>query len=272
MGESKIWMKKIFISYNRNDKVLIDTIARRLEIEFGRNNIFYDAWSIQPGDSIIGRMDSGLSDFTVFFLFVSPNSLKSSMVKLEWQTALNRAVNNNLKFVSVRIADCSMPTILTDKLYIDLYGEGIDSAINKMRSVIKNENGYTPLEDVQNVQAYVTHISRYEIAITVEATLFAVPNPVIAIGLTAKNELFKITQESEPFLISGQNVITVSDRREYNAIKFGLNRSLIPKRPFKAKLCLDKAIKPCSLGIFLLQEEREDGTSIYQNISCTERQ
>lgn len=137
-------VEKIFISYNRNDKVLIDTIARRLEIEFGRDNIFYDAWSIQPGDSIIGRMDSGLSDFTVFFLFVSPNSLKSSMVKLEWQTALNRAVNNDLKFVSVRIADCSMSTILTDKLYIDLYGEGIDSAINKMRSVIKNENGYTP--------------------------------------------------------------------------------------------------------------------------------
>lgn len=164
-----------------------------------------------------------------------------------------------------------MPTILTDKLYIDLYGEGIDSAINKMRSVIKNENGYTPLEDVQNVQAYVTHISRYEIAITVEATLFAVPNPVIAIGLTANKELFKIIQETEPLFLSGKDVITVSDGREYNVIRFGLNRSLIPKSPFRAKLCLDEAIKPFSLGIFLLQEEREDGTSIYQTISCTER-
>lgn len=42
--------KKIFISYNHNDKQIIDTIVRRLEIEFGRSNIFYDAWSINPGD------------------------------------------------------------------------------------------------------------------------------------------------------------------------------------------------------------------------------
>lgn len=108
--------EKIFISYNHNDKVLVDTIARRLEIEFGRNNIFYDAWSMQPGDSIIGKMDLGLSEFTTFFFFVSDNSLKSNMVQLEWQTALNRAINNDLKFVAVRIADCSIPTILTNDL------------------------------------------------------------------------------------------------------------------------------------------------------------
>ena len=36
--------EKIFVSYNHKDKILADTIARRLELEFGRNNIFYDAW------------------------------------------------------------------------------------------------------------------------------------------------------------------------------------------------------------------------------------
>lgn len=263
--------EKIFISYNHKDKALIDTIARRLEIEFGRNNIFYDAWSMQPGDSIIGCMDLGLSDFTTFFLFVSPNSLESNMVKLEWQTALNRATNNNLKFISVRIAECSMPTILTDKLYIDLYGEGIDSAIGKMHSVIKNENAYTPLEDVQNVQAYVTQIGSYEADITVEATIFAAPNPIIAIGLTAKKEMFKITQETEPVVIPGQDVITVSDGTEYNAIRFGLYRSLVPGQPFNVKLCLDKAITPFTLGVFVVQEKRDDGIYVYKNIPCRER-
>lgn len=263
--------EKIFISYNHKDKALIDTIARRLEIEFGRNNIFYDAWSMQPGDSIIRRMDSGLSDFTTFFLFVSPNSLASNMVKLEWQTALNRATNNNLKFVSVRIAECSMPTILTDKLYIDLYGEGIDSAIGKMRSVIKSENAYAPLEDVQNIQAYIIKISRYEVEIMVEATLFAAPNPIIAIGLTAKWELFKINQETEPAVFSGQDVIRVSDGTEYNALRFGLYRSLVPGQPFKAKICLDKAIKPFTLGVFVVQEKLDDGIHVYRNIPCRER-
>lgn len=52
--------EKIFISYNHRDATIIDMISRRLELEFGKNNIFYDAWSIQPGDSIIGKMNDGL--------------------------------------------------------------------------------------------------------------------------------------------------------------------------------------------------------------------
>ena len=31
----------IFINYNHNDEQLVDMVARRLELEFGRNNIFY---------------------------------------------------------------------------------------------------------------------------------------------------------------------------------------------------------------------------------------
>jgi len=199
--------EKIFISYNHHDKIIIDTIARRLEIEFGRNNIFYDAWSMQPGDSIIGKMDSGLSEFTTFFFFVSPKSLESNMVKLEWQTALNRAVNNNLKFVAVRISDCSMPAILTDKLYIDLYGEGLDTAVEKMRCVIKGENAYIPLENVQNIQAVITQLDAYNFDIVVKAAYFVVHNPVVAIGLTAPKEQFNVTQTSEGMVISGEDLI-----------------------------------------------------------------
>ena len=108
--------EKIFISYNHEDEKLVAAITRRLEIEFGRKNIFYDKWSIQPGDSIIGKMNEGLEEFTTFFFFLSPNSLESKMVTLEWQAALNRAVNLDLKFVAVRIADCAPPVILSDKM------------------------------------------------------------------------------------------------------------------------------------------------------------
>ena len=73
----------IFFSYNHNDEQLVDMIARRLELEFGRDNIFYDKWSMQPGDSIIGKMNEGLEQFTTFFYFLSPNSLTSKMVAKE---------------------------------------------------------------------------------------------------------------------------------------------------------------------------------------------
>ena len=123
----------IFISYNHNDEQLVDMVARRLELEFGRNNIFYDKWSIQPGDSIIGKMNEGREKFTTFFYFLSPNSLNSKMVTKEWQSALTKSINENLKFVPVRIADCKPPAILIDSLYIDLYGAGLDDAVAQMK-------------------------------------------------------------------------------------------------------------------------------------------
>lgn len=163
----------IFISYNHKDEQLVDMIARRLELEFGRDNIFYDKWSMQPGDSIIGKMNEGLEKFTTFFYFLSPNSLTSKMVAKEWQSALNKAVNENLKFVAVRLADCKPPAILTDALYIDLYGKGLDDALAQMKCVIKGENTYKALEDAENIVAVVQKISAYEIRIEIKAMLFS---------------------------------------------------------------------------------------------------
>jgi len=74
----------IFISHNSKDKPLIEPIANHLADTFGRENVFYDSWSIQPGDDILDKMDDGLEKADIFFFFMSPNSLESNMVKIEW--------------------------------------------------------------------------------------------------------------------------------------------------------------------------------------------
>ena len=61
------------------------------------------------------------------------------MVTKEWQSALTKSINENLKFVPVRIADCKPPAILIDSLYIDLYGAGLDDAVAQMKCVTKRE-------------------------------------------------------------------------------------------------------------------------------------
>ena len=40
MKDSYLEEYMIFISYNHKDEQLVDMIARRLELEFGRDNIF----------------------------------------------------------------------------------------------------------------------------------------------------------------------------------------------------------------------------------------
>lgn len=68
----------IFLSHNFKDGDI-----------FGQENVFYDSWSIQPGDGIIDKMNDGLTQCKLFFFFVSNNSLNSEMVKLEWLNALS---------------------------------------------------------------------------------------------------------------------------------------------------------------------------------------
>jgi len=75
----------IFISYTYADKPLVEPIATKLASVFGKENVFYDSWSIQPGDGIINEMNDALSKCKFFFFFVSKKSLDSKLVKLEWQ-------------------------------------------------------------------------------------------------------------------------------------------------------------------------------------------
>ena len=85
----------IFISHNHKDKQIVEPIALKLSEIFGQDKVFYDSWSIQPGDGIIDKMSQGLGEAEYFFFFVSENSLNSNMVSLEWQNALWKASKGN---------------------------------------------------------------------------------------------------------------------------------------------------------------------------------
>lgn len=224
---------KIFISYSHKDKVLVDTVARKLEKVFGKNNIFYDSWSMQPGDSIIGKMNQGLEEFTTFFFFVSSNSLDSNMVRLEWQVALNRAVNNELNFVAVRIEDCTLPAILSDKQYIDLYGEGIDIAIDKMKAVSQSHSSYVPLEDFQNLVALATRLDENVVQIKVEALQFSEDNPEIVFACNNEIDYSDVCFDVEyGYYVINSKQIKNEEGKILNALSVGLQRQIKPGFPY----------------------------------------
>ena len=102
----------IFLSHTKVDKPLIEPIAQKLSKVFDQHNIFYDSWSIQPGDGIIDKVNEALSQCKFFFLFASKNSLSSNMVKLEWQNTLIKATRGEVKIIPVKLDDCLMPSVL----------------------------------------------------------------------------------------------------------------------------------------------------------------
>lgn len=153
-------MPKLFISYNHNDGAVVEPIANTLREVFGKDDVFYDGWSIQPGDGIIDRMNSGLANATHIFFFVSKNSLASNMVKMEWQNALMREASSKCRFVPVRLDNSPMPAILTQKLYIDIYTNGLEAGIRQIVDVASGQSTYRP--ESMNFHNLTAHLMSYE--------------------------------------------------------------------------------------------------------------
>lgn len=156
----------IFLSHNYKDKPVVRQIAQTLESVYGQENVFYDEWSIQPGDSIIENMNNGLEKCRYFFFFVSKNSLASNMVRLEWQAALMK-INSSLKFIPVRLDNSIMPAIIAPTLYIDLYTYGLNVAQRQIVDVINGVNTYQRVNEFSNL---VANISQYEDKTEIEIT------------------------------------------------------------------------------------------------------
>ncbi|WP_019384264.1 toll/interleukin-1 receptor domain-containing protein [Acinetobacter venetianus] len=135
---------KIFLSHNHNDKPLVEAVALRLANIFGQDQIFYDSWSILPGDGIIDQMNKGLETPEFIFFFVSAQSLKSDMVKLEWQNALYAATKGKTRLIPIRVDGCNMPTLLQQTLYIDMYSIGLEATIAQIVSLTQGNASFTP--------------------------------------------------------------------------------------------------------------------------------
>jgi hypothetical protein len=166
----------IFLSHNSKDKPVIEQLAMRLAAIFGRENIFYDAWSIQPGDGIVDKMDEGLAKCEFFFFFVSENSLTSQMVKLEWQAALMKSSGGKCRFIPVRISDCNLPAILKSTLYIDLFTNGLDACVGQLVNVIQGGNTFTPShQGFSNLGFRIIENTPKKVVLDVLATQFLEP-------------------------------------------------------------------------------------------------
>lgn len=172
----------IFLSHNYNDKPVVEAVALRLAQIFGQDQVFYDSWSIQPGDGIIDKMNQGLEAPEFVFFFVSQNSLSSSMVKLEWQNALYTASKGKTRIIPVRVDGADMPAILQQNLYIDMYTVGLEAAITQIVGVAQGNASFTPQHlGFSNLSYTQSTSSDGTIDITIKASHLMEPNPNFAL-------------------------------------------------------------------------------------------
>lgn len=222
----------IFISHNQKDKPIVEPIAMRLAEVYGQKNVFYDSWSIQPGEGIIDKMNEGLSRCEFFFYFVSANSLTSSMVKLEWQNALVRAAQNMIKFIPVRLDQSLLPPIMLQTLYIDLFSNGIDVAVRQIIDVVNGANTFRP--ESASFSNLIAYKYREGNKLIIECRALHYLEPITSFAFMTFDDIDKILHSvpGEVAYSSGKHKEAQLDpRTKTNFITIGLGRGTLPGFP-----------------------------------------
>jgi len=112
----------VFLSHNSNDKPQVRRLAERLKAAGLR--VWFDGWTIAPGDIIALKVDEGLEQSRVLLLCISPNALASGWVALERSTAIHRDPSNaGRRFIPLLLADCDLPDTLRRYKYVDFREE-----------------------------------------------------------------------------------------------------------------------------------------------------
>ena len=246
----------IFLSHNNKDKPIVEPIAVKLSTVYGMNNVFYDSWSMQPGERIIDKMNEGLENCEYFFFFVSKNSLASNMVKLEWQNALYKATQNKAKLIPVKLDDCLMPAILLQTLYIDIYGKGLDYGLRQIVDVINNKNTFDKgRQTYENVRGYITVITpNKEIALEIRAETYVEPmSKYIILVENSENEVEVKVTSSELLNPTGERFIKdidVTDNYKCNGFYYYVARATIPAYPIRFSIKSVDDVQLKFIGVF----------------------
>lgn len=232
---------KVFLSHKYEDKPIVEPIALRLREIFGEQDVFYDSWSIQPGDGIIEKINQGLAAPEFVFFFVSKLSLQSGIVGLEWQNALFKASKGQTHLIPVRIENVTMPPVLMQSLYIDAYTVGIEAALQQIVNVIQGNSTFTPSHlGFANLTYTQTSDPDGAQLLTVQASHLMEPNPnmLVLVQNTADEVQAKLNGQApmlfgfheRPFSIPGVNGIAIAP----------MGGAITPDRPMRIKLIPQK--------------------------------
>lgn len=231
---------KIFLSHNYHDKPVVEQVAIKLRDIFGEKNVFYDSWSIQPGESIIDQMNKGMEAPEYVFFFVSKQSLKSGFVKLEWQTALAKASKGLTKLVPIRLDSEPLPQLLQTTLYLDLFQNGLENTLAQIVSICQGHGTFQPqFQNFSNLtfKAKVSQ-NKDEVEIEIIANHYVENNLNFVILSNNKHEEMELKESASTSMAKlgfGENE-ALADGRSFNMFMINpLGAVLKPGFPLRLK-------------------------------------
>ena len=108
----------VFVSYSSKDAEFAERVATALRAV--GYNVWYADWEIGHGDSIVRRIEAGLTQNDTLLVILSPASVKSEWVRRELDTALTRQLSGqNVKIIPILSEECEIPESLASIKYVD---------------------------------------------------------------------------------------------------------------------------------------------------------
>ena len=102
-----------FISHNKANKADARLLATALAQRGA--GVWFDEWSIRPGESIANGIESGLANADVFMLLWSGEAALSNWVGAELRAYLHRRVADaSLRIVPVMLDNTALPVLVQD--------------------------------------------------------------------------------------------------------------------------------------------------------------
>ena len=112
-------MANVFISHRGADAAEAEKLAS--EVRRRGHEVWLDTWNIHIGDSIIERINEGLSDSSYFVLCYSGSGILAPWMSREWMAALALQLNaQGIRVLPVLLTGGGPPAILADIKFADL--------------------------------------------------------------------------------------------------------------------------------------------------------
>ncbi|HXU82665.1 MAG TPA: toll/interleukin-1 receptor domain-containing protein [Polyangia bacterium] len=124
----------LFLSHNHQDKEFVRQLA--VDLRDRGVKVWLDEWQLRIGDSLVGRVSSGIQEAGYLAVVLSRSSVTSPWVALELNAALAEELRRKSVFVlPILLEDCEVPVFVRDKMYADFrrsYSDGLNAILQKV--------------------------------------------------------------------------------------------------------------------------------------------
>ena len=181
----------VFICHSHKDKLFhAEPLAKDLK-KHGIE-VWYDSWSILPGDSLIQKISSGIRESDCFIVLLTPNSIDSNWVNFELGQAFDRRKQEGIRIIPIIWGECNVPDFLKSFNYLD-FRKGYSSGLKELLLVFGIESQV--LSESEKTKLILKMFTPEQQA---DITEFALSR-----GYTNKQAFKKITKKKLHYLILG---------------------------------------------------------------------